>query len=204
MHNPIAGLQADTHRQIQSEHRMPLAPMSQPGTQSTGQARDQHQVPWQYPASQAAESSSSLHEAQQAHSFQAPRQLPPSRVTGNPFAEPDNFDRPATSLLSYQHESNEQGWDAQAPSYARHTSRAQSVDQPQVDLYAEAQQAIPDSDFKHESAWDAAQVAQGPGHSSDETSQVSSMQVLVHNLHVMVFIFTITAYCSEAWLTSQD
>ncbi|KAL0047599.1 hypothetical protein WJX82_007498 [Trebouxia sp. C0006] len=58
-----------------------------------------------------------------------------------------------------------------APSYARPSSRAQSVDQPQVDFYAEAQQAIPDSDFKHESAWDATQVAQGPAYNSDKASQ---------------------------------
>lgn len=174
MHNPNAGLKADTHMLLQSQHRMPLAPMSPSSTQFLGQARDQHQMPWQYPASQAAESDSSLHEAHHTHN-QAPRQLPSGRGTGNPFAEPEDFDRPATSLLSHQQESIEQGWDAQAPSYARHSSRAQSVDQPQVDFHAEAQQAIPDSDFKHESAWDAAQVAQGPAHSSDEASQVSSV-----------------------------
>ncbi len=174
MHNPIAGLKADTHMLTHSEHTMPLAPMSQPSTQSLGQARDQLQMPWQYPASQAAESDSSLHEAYQAHD-QAPRQVPSGRVTGNPFAEPEDFDRPATSLLSHQQKSIEQGWDEQAPSYARHSSRAQSVDQPQVDFYAEAQQAIPDSNFKHESAWDVAQMAQGPAQNSDEASQVSSV-----------------------------
>ncbi|KAL0022199.1 hypothetical protein WJX77_005364 [Trebouxia sp. C0004] len=171
VHNPIAGLKADTHRLLQSEHRKPLAPMSQSSTQSLQQARDQHQMPWQYSASQAAESESSLHEAHQAYDFQAPRQLPSGRVTGNPFATPEDFDGPATSLLSDQQESIAQEWDAQGPSYARHSSRAQSVDQPQVDFYAEAQQAIPDSDFKHESAWDAAQVAQRPAHNSDEASQ---------------------------------
>lgn len=171
MHNPIAGLKADAHMLTQSEHRTPLAPMSQPIAQSLAQAQDQHQMPWQYPASQAAESDSSLHEAYRAHN-QAPRQLPSGRVTGNPFAEPENFDRPATSLLSHQQKSIEQGWDEQAPSYARHSSRAQSVDQPQVDLYAEAQQATSVGDFKHESAWEA---AQGPAHNSAEASQVSSL-----------------------------
>ncbi len=174
-HNPVAGLKADTHMLIQSEHRMPLVPMSQPSTEFPGQAWDQHQMPWQYPASQAAESDSSLHEAQQAHDLQAPWQLPSSRVTGNPFAEPENFDRPATSSLSHQQESSEQGWDAQDPSYARHSGRAQSVDQLQVEFYAEAQQAIPDSNFKHESGRDATQMAQGPAYNSDEASQVSSL-----------------------------
>ena len=161
-------------------------------------------MPWQYPAGQAAESDSSLHEAQQAHSFHAPRQLPASHVTGNPFAEPEDLNRPATSLLSHQHESIEHGWDAQAPSYARPSSRAQSVDQPQVDFYAEAQQAIPDSDFKHESAWDATQVAQGPAYNSDEASQVSSVCRYWCKSHVIVITFTMTAYYLEVWLTSQD
>ena len=175
-HNPTAGLKADARMLTQSEHRMPLAPMSQPSTQSLRQALDQHQMPWQYSASLAAESESSLHEAHQAHNFQAPRQLPSGRMSGNPFAEPEELDRPATSLLSHQQESSiEQGWGAQDPSYARHSSRAQSADQPQVDLYAEAQQAITDGDFKHDSAWDAAQVAQGPAHISDKASQVSSV-----------------------------
>ena len=174
-HNPIASLKADAHILTQSEHRSPLAPMSQPSTQLPGQAWDQHQMPWQYPASQAAESDSSLHEAQQAHSFHAPRQLPASHVTGNPFAEPEDLNRPATSLLFHQQQSIEQRWDEQAPSYARHSSRAQSVDQPEVDFYAEAQQAIPDGDFKHDSARDATQVAQRPAHISDKASQVSSL-----------------------------
>ena len=172
-HNPIAGLKADARMLTQSEHRTPLAPMSQSGM--LGQAWDQHQLPRQYPASQAAESDCSLYEVQQAHSFHAPRQLPASRMTGNPFAEPEDVDRPATSSLSHQQESIEQGWDEQAPSYARHSSRAQSVEQLQTDFYAEAQQAVPDSDFKHESAWDATRVAQGPADNSDESSKVSSL-----------------------------
>lgn len=171
------GLRADMHIASESQHRQPRTARSpadqQASLQPRQQATPQYQVNWQQlPASQLAASATPLHDMLGAIN-QAPRQTPPGRVTGNPFAEPDELSRPATAVLPlHDGEDNGHEWIAQAPAHAGQGSRAQSSDQPQSQTYAEPQNSALGNSLEEESAWGTGNVV-NVRQRSDATGQVS-------------------------------
>lgn len=192
---PTGGLRADMRIASESQHRQPRTARSpadqQPSLQPCQQAIPRHQVNWQQlPASQLAESATPLHDMLGAIS-QAPRQMQSGRVTGNPFAEPDELSRPATAVLPlHDGEDNGHVWIAQAPAHAGQGSRAHFSDQPQSQAYAEPQNTALGNSLEEESAWGTGNV-DNVRQRSDATGQVSLTAPVVQVMYASRGCFSI-------------